>query len=455
MTTSPSLRLALYQPDMPPNTGAMLRLGACMGVAVDIIQPCGFVFDDKKLRRAGMDYIDQVDYTLHASWKDFLTTVGTRRLVLLTTKAAVPYHHATFKPDDILLLGRESAGVPDDVHARADARIIIPMQPPARVAQCRYGSRHCASRSATPDEQFLYRTSIMTTITPLSVADQKETASVWFRSLRDQISAAFEKIEDDYTSGQHSDIPAGRFERKEWNRTGGELDGGGGEMSIMRGRVFEKVGINISTVHGEFSPEFRKQIPGATDNGLFWASGISLVAHMRSPLVPAVHMNTRHIVTDHGWFGGGADLTPMFFDAPETAEDKKTFHAALQDACDQHDPAYYEKFSKWCDDYFFLPHRNETRGVGGIFYDYLKNDWAKDFAFTQDVGRAFLATYPAIVSRRMNMPWTPEQREQQLIRRGRYAEFNLLYDRGTVFGLKTNGNTEAILMSLPPEAMWP
>ena len=251
--------------------------------------------------------------------------------------------------------------------------------------------------------------------------EQRAQATAWFKTLRDQICAAFEAIEDDYTSGEHSELPAGRFERKAWNRAtanepeaGGERlreaqsetgMSGGGEMSVMRGRVFEKVGVNISTVYGEFSPEFRKQIPGADADPRFWASGISLVAHMRSPLVPAVHMNTRHIITSHGWFGGGADLTPMFFDTAETAEDKKDFHAALKAACDKHGPDYYARFSKWCDEYFFLPHRNETRGVGGIFYDYLQNNWAADFAFTQDVGRAFLDAYPKIVRRRMNAPW--------------------------------------------------
>jgi coproporphyrinogen III oxidase len=271
--------------------------------------------------------------------------------------------------------------------------------------------------------------------------DQKQQlASDWFAQLRDQICAEFEKIEQEKNS-------TAKFECKPWDRQGG----GGGVISVMKGEVFEKVGVNISTVHGEFSPEFAKQIPGTDKNPQFWASGISLVAHMKNPLIPAVHMNTRMIVTEKLWFGGGMDLTPCF----ENDNDTLVFHNELKQTCDQFDTSYYPRFKEECDQYFYLPHRNESRGIGGIFYDYLNtNDWQTDFSFTQAVGKAFLSVYPKIVRANYNKAWSQGQKRAQLLKRGRYVEFNLLYDRGTKFGLMTGGNIDAILMSLPPEVCW-
>ena len=281
---------------------------------------------------------------------------------------------------------------------------------------------------------------------------RKTLAKAWFESLRDRIHAAFEALEDEAPASLFPGAP-GRFKKTAWERANNE---GGGVMGMMRGRLFEKVGVHTSTVFGSFSPDFARQVKGAAQDPRFWASGISLIAHMKNPRVPAVHMNCRMIVTTESWFGGGADLNPTL-DAARTDShpDTLAFHARLKQACDGFDPAWYGKYKKWAEEYFWLPHRGESRGVGGIFYDHhATDDWDRDLGFTKSVGEAFLDAYPAIVRHRMGEAWNDTERHEQAKWRGRYVEFNLLYDRGTTFGLKTGGHVEAILSSMPPIAEW-
>lgn len=288
------------------------------------------------------------------------------------------------------------------------------------------------------------------------MTDRKARAKAWFADLQGQIIAAFEQLEDEAPDRLYPG-KAGRFERKPWARGDGKEDLGGGIGGLMRGRFFEKVGVHFSEVFGAFPADYAKQVPGAAEDPRFWASGVSLIAHMRNPHCPAAHMNTRMIATTQWWFGGGGDLNPtQRYQRHADHKDAVAFKAPYKAACDGANPEYFPKYEKWCDEYFWLPHRQEPRGVGGIFYDHHNSgDWEADFAFTQNVGRAFLAAFPPLLRQYMHHPWTDEEREEQLIQRGRYVEYNLLYDRGTTFGLKTGGNVETILSSMPPEAKWP
>lgn len=282
--------------------------------------------------------------------------------------------------------------------------------------------------------------------------DKQTQAKAWFDSLRDRIVAAFHALEDEAPAALYPGA-AGRFELTPWTRAAG----GGGVMGMLRGRFFEKCGVHVSLVDGPVTAQMAQVMPGK-EGETFTAMGISLIAHLWNPRVPAVHMNTRFITAgEETWFGGGADLTPLLeTQRSQDADDAVAFHAAMKGACDAHHPDWYEKYRAWCDEYFFLPHRNEPRGVGGIFYDrHNSGDHDRDFAFTRDVGDAFLSIYPKIARHRMDEPWTDADREEQLIRRGRYVEYNLLYDRGTMFGLKTGGNVESILSSMPPLVRWP
>jgi coproporphyrinogen III oxidase len=292
----------------------------------------------------------------------------------------------------------------------------------------------------------------------LAIAERQERTKVWFETLRDEICRAFEALEHDAPAGLYAE-PAAHFVRTPWSRTDVTgAPGGGGVMAMLRGRLFEKVGVHVSTVFGEFAPEFRKEIPGAEADPRFWASGISVIAHVLSPHVPAVHMNCRFVVTTKAWFGGGADLTPVLAVRRTQADpDSRRFHIAMKTACDMHAKvASYDKYKAWCDVYFHLKHRDEPRGIGGIFFDWHDSgDFEADFAFVKEVGWAFLRIYPELVRSNWAQPWSSEQREAQLVQRGRYVEFNLLYDRGTIFGLKTGGNIESILSSMPPVVKWP
>ena len=277
----------------------------------------------------------------------------------------------------------------------------------------------------------------------------KKKSKLWFKKLRNEICSVIESIENNNGKNKL------QFKREKWFRNNKNNDSGGGEMSLLRGKVFEKAGVNISTVYGQLSEKLKGKIPGTEKDSTFWASGISLVIHPKSPSIPSVHMNTRFIVTNKFWFGGGADITPVNKKSKKSKEIAKIFHNAFKDTCEKFKKGTYKKYKDWCDQYFYLPHRKEARGLGGIFYDNLNTgDWDKDFIFNKNVGITFLTAYKKIIEKTIDLPWTKNDLKLQLHRRSRYTEFNLLYDRGTKFGLMTDGNPDAIFMSLPPSASW-
>lgn len=453
--------LALFQPEIPQNTGTLLRLGACLGISVDIIEPCGFALSDRQLKRAGMDYISQDSYR---RWQNWATFHGTHdqgkggRLVLVTPEAKVAYTDFQFYPNDILVMGRESDGFPPEVLGHVPHQVSIPMYPENRSLNIAIAASMVVGEALRQTKGFYTQlTSVSQSLAPqlfvpqssLLSSQQQAQAKHWFEELQTQIIQSLEMIEKDFpgVSAETQTLQPGKFARRLWTYSGE----GGGTSAVLKGRIFEKAGVNVSCIKGKFSGELRQKIPGAMENPEFWATGLSLVIHPWSPFIPTIHMNTRLIQTTKYWFGGGIDVTPMGPNFLET----DLFHQELKAVCDQTDITYYPRFKAWCDTYFHLAHRQEMRGIGGIFYDQLQSqNWEKDFIFTQAVGKFFLSFYPKIVRQYAEKSWSDQDRLYQLIKRGRYVEYNLLYDRGTLFGLKTGGDIDAILMSLPPHACW-
>jgi coproporphyrinogen III oxidase len=447
------IELALFQPEIPQNAGTLLRLGACLGVEVNIIEPCGFALSNRRLKRAGMDYLSHASFR---RWQDWAAFHGShdqaqgKRLILLTPNASVSYVDFQFSEDDVILVGRESDGFPPEILKAIPHHIMIPMQVGYRSLNVATAASMVVGEALRQTKKFSIPSGNIIKALKLST-DKKQEAHGWFQELQQQIIDSLEVIEEQYGASPSIeervvDKP-GKFQKTPWEYKGE----GGGVSAVLKGRIFEKAGVNVSCIKGEFSGDMKEKVPGALENPQFWACGISLVIHPWSPFIPTIHFNTRVIETTRHWFGGGIDITPM---NPEFKE-KDAYAQELKDICDRQDPAYYERFKAWCDSYFYLQNRQEPRGVGGIFYDNLNSEnWQKDFLFTQSIGQFFLKFYPALVRKYIEKPWSIEDRQYQLLKRGRYVEYNLLYDRGTLFGLKTGGNIEAILMSLPPKAAW-